>query len=221
MVRIGIALSEALEHAHGRGVIHRDVKPANVIVPERAAGELGLAKLTDFGVAAIAGDDALTRTGDVVGTLAYMAPEQAEGARVTGAADLYALALVLYEALSGSTPSARAAPPRPHDASGRGCRHWHACARTSQRAVRRDRPRAAAAIRTIAARWRGCARRSPSAARRRRRAVDEPRDGRAAADARAAARGGAGDRARRGSAPAAAAPSGSAPPRSRPPAAAR
>jgi hypothetical protein len=104
VLRIGIALSDALEHAHGRGVIHRDVKPANVIVPERPAGESGLAKLTDFGVAAIAGDDGLTRTGDVVGTLAYMAPEQAEGGRVTGAADLYALALVLYEALSGSNP---------------------------------------------------------------------------------------------------------------------
>ena len=104
VVRIGIALTEALDHAHGRGVIHRDVKPANVIVPERPAGESGLAKLTDFGVAAIAGDDGLTRTGDVVGTLAYMAPEQADGGRVTGAADLYALALVLYEALSGFNP---------------------------------------------------------------------------------------------------------------------
>ncbi len=104
VLRIGVALSEALGHAHERGVVHRDVKPANVIVPERPAGEAGIAKLTDFGVAAIAGDDGLTRTGDVVGTLAYMAPEQAEGLPVTGAADLYALALVLYEALSGVNP---------------------------------------------------------------------------------------------------------------------
>ena len=98
------AQRSALEHAHGRGVVHRDVKPANVIVPERPAGESALAKLTDFGVAVIAGDDGLTRTGDVVGTLAYMAPEQAEGRRVDGAADLYSLALVLYEALSGVNP---------------------------------------------------------------------------------------------------------------------
>jgi eukaryotic-like serine/threonine-protein kinase len=100
VVRIGVALCDALEHAHARGVIHRDVKPANVMVPEDG----GSPKLTDFGIARLADAAALTRTGDVVGTIAYMAPEQAEGRRVTGAADLYALALVLYEALSGTNP---------------------------------------------------------------------------------------------------------------------
>jgi hypothetical protein len=104
VLRIGAALCDALEHAHARGVVHRDVKPANVIVPDAPHGEAGIAKLTDFGVAALAGDGGLTRTGDVVGTLAYMAPEQAEGRPVGGAADLYALALVLYEALSGVNP---------------------------------------------------------------------------------------------------------------------
>ncbi len=104
IVRIGAALCDALEHAHERGVVHRDMKPANVMVPDNPLGEAGIAKLTDFGVARIAGDSGLTRTGDVVGTLAYMAPEQAEGLPVTGAADLYALALVLYEALSGVNP---------------------------------------------------------------------------------------------------------------------
>ena len=104
VLRIGAALCDALAHAHERGVIHRDVKPANIIVPERPSGEAGIAKLTDFGVATMAGDDALTRTGDVVGTLAYMAPEQAEGLAVEGEADLYALALVLYEALAGVNP---------------------------------------------------------------------------------------------------------------------
>jgi hypothetical protein len=69
-----------------------------------------VAKLTDFGVAHLAGEDVLTQTGDVVGTLAYMAPEQAEGARVGPAADLYALALVLYEALAGVNPVRAAAP---------------------------------------------------------------------------------------------------------------
>ncbi len=104
VVRIGVALSDALEHAHARGIVHRDVKPANIIVPEQPAGESSIAKLTDFGVAAITGDGGLTRTGDVVGTLAYMAPEQADGGGVTGAADLYSLALVLYEALTGVNP---------------------------------------------------------------------------------------------------------------------
>jgi eukaryotic-like serine/threonine-protein kinase len=102
VVRVGLSLADALGHAHIRGVIHRDVKPQNVIVPDepgRAA-----AKLLDFGVAHLAGDEPLTRTGDVVGTLAYMAPEQAAGERVDERADLYSLALVLYEALAGTNP---------------------------------------------------------------------------------------------------------------------
>jgi hypothetical protein len=104
VVRIGMALCDALEHAHARGVIHRDVKPGNVMVPEQIEDGAGLAKLTDFGIARLADAGALTGTGDVVGTIAYMAPEQAEGRRVTAATDLYALALVLYEALSGTNP---------------------------------------------------------------------------------------------------------------------
>ena len=100
VVEIGVTLCEALAHAHARGVVHRDVKPANVMVPDDG----GPAKLTDFGIAQLLGDDALTRTGDVVGTLAYMAPEQAEGRPVTWSVDLYALALVLYEGLSGVNP---------------------------------------------------------------------------------------------------------------------
>lgn len=104
VVRIGIALCDALGHAHSQGVIHRDVKPSNVIVPEAPESGAGIVKLTDFGVASMAGVDALTRTGDVVGTLAYMPPEQAAGHRVTAAVDLYSLALVLYEALAGFNP---------------------------------------------------------------------------------------------------------------------
>jgi hypothetical protein len=104
VVQIGLALCDALAHAHGRGVVHRDVKPGNIMVPDRPHDAAGVAKLTDFGVARIAGEDVLTRTGDVVGTLAYMAPEQAEGRDADAEADLYALALVLYEALSGVNP---------------------------------------------------------------------------------------------------------------------
>jgi eukaryotic-like serine/threonine-protein kinase len=104
VARIGMALCDALDHAHDRGVIHRDVKPQNVMVVADPAAGAGFAKLADFGVAHVASGDPLTRTGDVVGTLAYMAPEQAEGARVSPASDVYALALSLYEAWTGSNP---------------------------------------------------------------------------------------------------------------------
>ena len=88
VVRVGVALCDALGHAHGRGVVHRDVKPGNIMIPDRPHDGAGVAKLTDFGVARIAGEDVLTRTGDVVGTLAYMAPEQAEGRDAGAEADL-------------------------------------------------------------------------------------------------------------------------------------
>jgi hypothetical protein len=104
VARIGADLSEALAHAHARGVIHRDVKPQNVMVVAEPAAGVGFAKLTDFGVAHLVSGELLTRTGDVVGTLAYMAPEQAEGARVTPACDVYSLALTLYEAWTGKNP---------------------------------------------------------------------------------------------------------------------
>ena len=110
VARIGAALCEALEHAHDRGVIHRDVKPQNVMVLAEPAAGAGFAKLTDFGVAHLASGDAVTRTGDVVGTLAYMAPEQAEGERATPACDVYSLALTLYEAWTGSNPVRAAGP---------------------------------------------------------------------------------------------------------------
>jgi len=104
VVVIGAGLCEALAHAHSRGVIHRDVKPGNVMVCDSHAGDAPVAKICDFGIARIVGGEALTRTGDVVGTLAYMAPEQAEGRKITAAVDVYALGLVLYEALSGTNP---------------------------------------------------------------------------------------------------------------------
>jgi eukaryotic-like serine/threonine-protein kinase len=116
-LEIGVALSHALSHAHARGVIHRDIKPQNVLVPHELDGRaptreglLGAAKLTDFGGASLAGEDVLTRTGDVLGTLAYMAPEQSEGREAGEEADLYALALVLYEALCGVNPVRGATP---------------------------------------------------------------------------------------------------------------
>jgi serine/threonine protein kinase len=104
---IGADLCEALDHAHSRGVVHRDIKPQNVQVIEDSEPR---AKLMDFGVAHLAGDSPLTAAGDVVGTLAYMAPEQAEGKPAGPEADVYSLALTLYECWSGENPHRRATP---------------------------------------------------------------------------------------------------------------
>ena len=104
ILEVGVALCDALTHAHAQGVIHRDVKPSNVLVPTRSSGSGDRAKLTDFGVAHVIGGATLTHTGDIIGTLAYMAPEQAGGNEVGPEADLYSLALVLYEALTGVNP---------------------------------------------------------------------------------------------------------------------
>ncbi|MDA0171127.1 serine/threonine protein kinase [Solirubrobacter taibaiensis] len=110
VLAIGLALCGALEHAHERGVVHRDVKPQNVLIPDAPRSAAGVAKLADFGVAHLAGDEPLTRTGDVVGTLAYMAPEQAEGKRIDHRCDLYSLGIVLYEALAGVHPVRAGSP---------------------------------------------------------------------------------------------------------------
>ena len=126
IVGAGVALCDALDYAHRHGVVHRDVKPSNVLVPDAPSTAAEVAKLTDFGVARVLGGDALTLTGDVVGTTAYMAPEQAAGREVDASADLYSLSLVLYEALTGINPTAerrpgewRPRPPRPPLRAGR------------------------------------------------------------------------------------------------------
>jgi serine/threonine-protein kinase len=103
---IGADLCEALDHAHSRGVVHRDIKPQNVQVTD---GE-PRAKLMDFGIARLADDAPLTAVGDIVGTLAYMSPEQAEGRPAGPEADVYSLALTLYECWSGENPNRRATP---------------------------------------------------------------------------------------------------------------
>jgi hypothetical protein len=109
VAEFGADVCEALAHAHERGVIHRDVKPQNVIVRvDDGAGRR--AKLMDFGIASLVGASTLTATGEVVGTLAYMAPEQAEGRGASEPADVYSLALTLYECWTGFNPVARDTP---------------------------------------------------------------------------------------------------------------
>ena len=91
--------ADGLAYAHSMGVIHRDIKPSNLMVAEN-----GVLKIMDFGIARVRGTQRLTRSGSIVGTLAYMAPEQLRGEEGDEACDLYSLAIVLYEMLTGTPP---------------------------------------------------------------------------------------------------------------------
>jgi eukaryotic-like serine/threonine-protein kinase len=98
-VELALQVCSGLEHAHRAGLVHRDIKPQNLLI----RGD-GTVKIVDFGIARSAQGTRLTETGSVLGTAAYLAPEQALGEEVTPAADVYALGVVLYELLAGRTP---------------------------------------------------------------------------------------------------------------------
>jgi serine/threonine-protein kinase len=97
--KIVLDLGDALDHAHAQGVIHRDVKPGNVLIRED-----GMTKLADLGIATASDGTRITRSGIVLGTAAYMAPEQLDGREIGPPADIYALAAIAFEALSGRKP---------------------------------------------------------------------------------------------------------------------
>ena len=98
-IAYAIEIARALGAAHARGIVHRDIKPQNVLVDEE-----GSAKVTDFGIARSLDEEGLTADGRVLGTTDYVSPEQALGHDVDGQSDLYSLGIVLYEMLTGDVP---------------------------------------------------------------------------------------------------------------------
>src|SRR5215472_7855222 len=104
VIDIGIQVAEALEYSHSRGVVHRDIKPANIMVTREEGGSGTRVRVMDFGLAHAATESRLTKTGTLVGTVAYLSPEQVASRAFDGRSDVYSLGVVLYECLVGEPP---------------------------------------------------------------------------------------------------------------------
>ena len=104
VVDIGIQVAEALDYSHSRGVVHRDIKPANIMVTRDEGGTGVRVRVMDFGLAHSATESRLTKTGTLVGTVAYLSPEQVASRAFDGRSDIYSLGVVLYECLVGEPP---------------------------------------------------------------------------------------------------------------------
>lgn len=103
VAQIGAQVADALAATHAAGIVHRDVKPANVLIGEGGRVE-GLVKITDFGISHASGDVTLTQTGQITGTPAFLAPEVAQGRQMTEASDVYSLGATLYTCIEGQPP---------------------------------------------------------------------------------------------------------------------
>src|SRR3954470_12054131 len=101
--QIGAQVADALAATHAAGIVHRDVKPANILIGEGGAVE-GLVKITDFGISHASGDVTLTQTGQITGTPAFLSPEVAQGRPMTEASDVFSLGATLYACLEGQPP---------------------------------------------------------------------------------------------------------------------
>lgn len=102
VIEYAIQICQGLGEAHRAGIVHRDIKAANIIVDSK-----GRVRLLDFGLAAVAGDDGLTRSGSTLGTVSYMSPEQVSGREIDHRSDLFSLGIVLYELVAGRSPFKR------------------------------------------------------------------------------------------------------------------